>query len=60
MVMFCVSKTGWGWNGYVNEVNSGSGIKLPGAEFARIYYKYFVVSIIIVLLLTGYYGKFFA
>ncbi|MBR1924045.1 MAG: sodium-dependent transporter [Ruminobacter sp.] len=60
MVMFCGSKTGWGWNGYVNEVNSGSGIKLPGAEFARIYYKYFVVSIIIVLLLTGYYGKFFA
>ncbi len=48
-LLFCVSKWGWGFDKYLEEVNQGSGLKMP-----RImkYYMQFVLPLLIVVLLV--------
>lgn len=58
MVLFCVSKIGWGWNNYLNEINTGSGIKLPAGKWVMYYYKYFIVLVVVAVLVIGYYDVF--
>lgn len=55
-VLFCVKKNGWGWQNFVNEANSGKGIKFPSK--IRFYMTYIIPAIIIVIYLKGYYDKF--
>ena len=30
IILFCVLKKGWGWDNYMNEVNTGRGLKMKG------------------------------
>lgn len=50
-LLFCVSKRGWGFKNYQEEVNEGEGIKLPG--WLRGYVTYILPVLIIVLLIIG-------
>ena len=50
-LIFCVSKRGWGWNNYIKEVNTGSGIKIP--QWARPYLTYILPILIILSFLQG-------
>lgn len=34
-VLFCTSKRGWGWNNFINEANSGKGLKIK--SWMRVY-----------------------
>lgn len=55
-VLFCTRKNGWGWDAFIEEVNTGTGMKFPNA--LRGYVSYGIPAIIIVIYLKGYYDKF--
>ncbi len=57
-VLFCTSKKfGWGWDNFIAEANKGKGIAFPKA--LRIYAKYILPIVLIILWIQGYVSKFF-
>ena len=56
-VVFCTTRYGWGWNGFVAEANTGKGMKVQ--KWMRFYFTYILPIIIAVLFLVGLDGKFF-
>ena len=48
-LLFCVSKWGWGFDNYLAETNTGSGIKLPCLLKP---YLQFVLPVLIILLIV--------
>ena len=57
-VLFCTRKNGWGWDNFIDEVNTGKGISFPAN--LRAYMEYILPAIIIIIYLKGYYDKFAA
>jgi NSS family neurotransmitter:Na+ symporter len=55
-VLLCTRKHGWGWDNFVQEVNTGHGGNFPGA--LRGYMTYVLPAIIIFVYLKGYYDMF--
>ena len=55
-LLFCVSKWGWGWKNYSDEVNTGKGIKLKNAT--RVYLTYILPLIVLFIFVFGMYDKF--
>ena len=55
-LLFCVSKWGWGYDKYLAEANKGSGLKMPGANWAKIYFRYILPVLILVILIQGLIG----
>jgi len=56
-VLFCVSRFGWGWKNFVEEADTGDGIKFP--KKTRFYLTYILPIIILVVFVFGYIDKFF-
>lgn len=56
-LLFCVSKRGWGWDHYFEEVNAGTGMKMK--QWMRKYLTWILPIIVIFLFLIGIYDKFF-
>ncbi len=50
-LLFCTLKYGWGFENYLKEANTGSGIKLPAAFGA--YLKYVLPVLILIILVQG-------
>ena len=50
-VLFSVSRCGWGWKNFMNEANTGKGLKV--ANWMRIYMTYILPVIIIAVFLIG-------
>ena len=50
-VVFCTWKKGWGWDNFINEANSGKGLKIR--SWMRIYMKYVLPVIILTLFVLG-------
>lgn len=50
-LLFCVTRWGWGFKQYLEEANTGRGIRVP--EISRIYVTYIIPLIIIVILVAG-------
>lgn len=55
-LLFCVSKWGWGYDKYLAEANKGVGLKMPGANWAKIYFRYVLPVLILVILIQGLIG----
>ncbi|MGM9616769.1 sodium-dependent transporter [Butyricicoccus sp.] len=55
-VLFCTKKNGWGWDNFLQEADTGEGIKFPA--FIRHYVHYGVPALIAVIYLKGYYDMF--
>ena len=57
-VLFCCGsgKTGWGFDRFLAEANSGKGVRF--SEKFRFYLKYILPAIILVILLAGYINQF--
>lgn len=55
-VIFCASKNGMGWDKFVEEANTGKGIKFP--KFIRNYMLYVIPAVVAVIYLKGYYDMF--
>ena len=51
-ILFVVLKRGWGFNNYLNEVNTGIGFKIP--RFTFNYYRIVLPIVIFALFLQGY------
>ena len=51
-VLFCSRKIGWGWSNFINEANTGKGLKFP--SFLRVYCQYILPIIIIVIWIAQY------
>ncbi|MBR5507927.1 MAG: sodium-dependent transporter [Clostridia bacterium] len=57
-VCFCTwNKKGWGWNNFLEEANTGKGIKYPSKLY--FYAKYIMPVILLVFWVHGYISKFF-
>lgn len=57
-VLFCVRKNGWGWNRFLEEANTGTGLRVPA--WIRGYMTYVVPALICLIYLKGYYDMFAA
>ena len=55
-VIFCASKNGWGWDNFIKEANTGSGLKFP--KFIRNYMLWVIPAVVAVIYLKGYYDMF--
>ncbi len=51
LILFCVTKKGWGWDNYTNEVNTGKGLKLK--NFMKGYITYILPVMVIVVFAIG-------
>ncbi len=57
-VLFCTNgKYGWGWDNFIKEANEGKG--MPFYKGFRIYAKYVLPIVLIILWAQGYVSKFF-
>lgn len=50
-ILFCTSKKGWGFDNFIEEANTGKGLKLP--RFLRPYLTYVLPVIIIFIFIIG-------
>ncbi|MGI5825400.1 MAG: sodium-dependent transporter [Bacillota bacterium] len=57
-LLFCVSKYGWGWKNYKNEVNTGKGPKIQ--DWMRFYVTYILPLVVLFIFAFGIYDKFSA
>ncbi len=57
IVIFCCWNLGWKWKDFLNEANTGKGIKLPA--WIRWYAVYVLPALIFYLFCTGIYNRFF-
>ncbi|MBR2353064.1 MAG: sodium-dependent transporter, partial [Clostridia bacterium] len=57
-LMFCVTKYGWGFDHYLEECNTGSGIKL--ARGFRHYFRFILPVLILLIFFSGIWSTFFA
>ena len=55
-LLFCTHKNGWGWDNFIQEANSGEGLKFP--QFVRGYMTYVLPWIVVIIYLKGYYDMF--
>ena len=56
-LLFCVSRYGWGFKNYMDEVNQGEGLKMK--KWMQGYLTYILPFIVIFIFLFGIYDKFF-
>lgn len=50
-LLFCTSKWGWGFDNFLEEVNTGKGMKFP--KFLKAYVSYVIPVMIIIILIMG-------
>ncbi len=50
-IIFCTWRYGWGWDKFVNEANTGKGLKVK--NWMRIYMKYVLPLMVLVILVYG-------
>ena len=55
-LVFCVSKGGWGWKNFIAEADTGRGLKFP--KWSRLYLKYVLPLLILIIFIMGYLPKF--
>ena len=57
LILFCTMKKGWGWENYINEVNTGKGLKMK--NFMRGYLTYVLPVMVGIVFVIGIIQKFF-
>jgi len=50
-LLFCVTKWGWGFDKYLEEANTGEGLKLPG--YFKYYFKFVLPILILIIFMQG-------
>lgn len=53
-LLFCVSKRGWGWNSFLEEANTGDGLRFPSR--VRGYVTWVLPLIVLVIFVMGYWN----
>lgn len=57
-LLFCTHKFGWGWDKFIEEADSGEGLKFPKQKWIQFYLKWIAPLIILVVFVAGYIDKF--
>jgi len=52
-LLFCVTKWGWGYDKYLAECNTGSGMKLPAGKWMKNYLRFVLPVLILIILVQG-------
>ena len=52
-LLFCVTKWGWGYDAFLAEANTGSGMKLPNSKWMKLYLRFVLPLLILVILIQG-------
>lgn len=55
VVLFCVTRYGWGWKNFLAEADTGEGARFP--RILRPYLTYVLPALIVVILVMGYVPK---
>ena len=55
-VAFCVNRWGWGWENFLQEANTGKGMRFPG--WMRNYMRWVLPIIVVVIYIKGYWDMF--
>lgn len=55
-VLFCVTRYGWGWDSFIEEANTGKGLKLP--VWIRPYMTFVIPAVILIIFVQGYWSLF--
>ncbi len=55
-ILFCTRRRGWGWEAFLAEADRGEGLKFP--RWLRLYLKWVLPVIVLVLFVQGYVAKF--
>ena len=50
-LLFCVTKFGWGFDHYIKEANTGSGLKI--AKWLKPYFQFLLPLMILIILIQG-------
>ena len=50
-LLFCTTKWGWGFDNYLEEANTGKGMKLP--RWMKYYFRFILPVLILVILVSG-------
>lgn len=53
-ILFCVTKKGWGWDNFVNEANTGKGLKIK--SFMKGYMTYVLPVLVMFVFIMGLVG----
>lgn len=53
-LLFSVTKYGWGWNNFIQEVNTGSGLKLPTSKAFKFYLTFILPAVMIYITIQAY------
>ena len=56
-VLFCCSRRGWGWDAFLEEANTGKGMRFP--RKIRFYLLYVLPVVILAIWIQGYITTFF-
>lgn len=56
-LLFCTRKSGWGWDSFMKEANTGKGLKIK--KWMRGYLTYVLPLIVLFIFSFGIYDKFF-
>ena len=54
-VLFCVTKSGWGWENFLAEADTGRGLKFPAWSLPWL--KFGIPSLILIIFVMGYAPK---
>ena len=57
-LLFCVTKYGWGWDDFLKEANTGTGIKFPGGRPMKLYLTFVLPAVILFIFVQGYMSMF--
>ncbi|MBR4004665.1 MAG: sodium-dependent transporter [Treponema sp.] len=55
---FCMHKRGWGWKNFIEEVDTGKGLRFPKNGFIKFYLKWLAPIIILIVFVAGYFDIF--
>ncbi len=53
-LLFCVTRYGWGWDNFIKEANTGSGMKFPNSKGLKFYLKFILPLIVLYIFVQGY------
>ena len=53
---FCTSRYGWGWKNFIQETDTGSGLRFP--KWLQVYVTYILPLIVLYILVNGYMATF--
>ena len=55
-LLFCVTRYGWGWDNFLEEANTGAGLKFPKNKAIRLYLTYILPLIVLYIFVQGYWS----